>query len=65
MDTTATPIMVGDYVVPDDEYAKVWTPCKVLNLYKNGNLRARSDDLRVSWHGPADGFILSTPKETS
>ncbi|QGJ95008.1 hypothetical protein SEA_REDWATTLEHOG_147 [Gordonia phage RedWattleHog] len=58
-------IQPGDYVIPVDDDAGdfhgidlsgVWTPCKVLNVYKNGNLRARSDDRKVLWHGPVTGF---------
>ncbi|AAN07967.1 hypothetical protein SEA_LIZZIANA_48 [Mycobacterium phage Lizziana] len=59
-------IAVGDYVIPafdpekDAEFEHVWermwTPCKVLNVYKNGNLRARSDDGRTKWRGPVSGF---------
>lgn len=59
-------IGVGDYVIPapdEDEHQeflavwdRMWTPCRVLNVYKNGNLRARTDDGRTTWHGPVSGF---------
>lgn len=63
------PLRVGDYVIPkpdEDEdpeflanWDRLWTPCRVLNIYKNGSLRARSDDKRNEWRGPIDGFQLA------
>lgn len=51
-------IGVGDYVVPYfPEFPTVQlTPCRVLNVYKNGTLRARSDDGHVQHVGPVSGF---------
>lgn len=58
-------IKVGDYVIPGEEpggyddgidLSDIWTPCRVLNVYANGNIRARSDDRAILWHGPASGF---------
>ena len=54
-------IKVGDYVTPQDddgdEYDRAWVPCKVVNVYKNGNLRAVGET--SSWHGPIDGFKIA------
>lgn len=51
-------IKVGDYVVPHYPHFPrlALTPCRVRNVYKNGTLRARSDDGSVEWKGPVDGF---------
>jgi hypothetical protein len=43
---------VGDYVIPDEAGYEAWPPCKVLNMYKNGDLRARSIDGRTEIRGP-------------
>lgn len=60
-------IQVGDYIVPDEDIDvgdgvvvpadQAWgPPAKVLNVYKNGNLRARTDDGRCEWTGKASAF---------
>lgn len=56
-------ISVGDYVIPDDPEVpdSLWTPCRVLNVYKNGNLRARDDAGTVSWRGPVVNFKQVRP----
>lgn len=60
-------IAVGDYVIPAkdldadeffvDNWQRIWTPCRVRNVYKNGQLRAVADDKSISWKGPVDGFM--------
>lgn len=54
-------IQVGDYIVPVTvidgiDVSDAMTPCRVLNVFKNGNLLARSDDHRVEWRGLPEGF---------
>ena len=51
-------IKVGDYVVPHyPEFPNArLTPCRVRNVYKNGKLRALSDDGSVEHVGPVDIF---------
>ncbi|QIG58272.1 hypothetical protein SEA_SKOG_120 [Gordonia phage Skog] len=62
------PIKVHDYVVPimeieiDDELVDVsdkMTRCQVTHIYKNGKIRAVSDDGAVRWLGEASGFRLA------
>ena len=55
-------VQVGDYVVPDDEYAHIVTPCRVTHVFKSGNIRARSDDGALYWRGPADEFKVVNKK---
>lgn len=51
----------GDYVRPivkidGADVGSVMTECQVVNVYKNGNIFATSDDGSVTHHGPASGF---------
>lgn len=65
----ANVIQEGDYVIPapdDDEdpeflpiWDRMWTPCRVIRIYKNGNLWARSDNSDMVWRGPVSGFQLA------
>lgn len=55
------PIERGDYVVPDDKYAHIYTPCKVRAVYLNGKLRAVSDCGTVKRSGPISGFKKVEP----
>lgn len=60
-------IEVGDYVIPAkdldadeffvDNWQRIWTPCRVRAVYKNGQLRARADDGKIEWKGPIEGFM--------
>lgn len=56
-------IQEDDYVIPfadDDEFDnKGWTPCRVIRIYANGNLWARSDKGDLSWRGPVSAFKLA------
>ena len=51
-------IQVGDYVIPHcPEFPNaLLAPCRVRNVYKNGKLRALSDDGSVEHVGPVDVF---------
>jgi hypothetical protein len=63
---------VGDYVIPapdeDDlrefpHWDRMWPPCRVKNVYKNGGLRARSDSGDCEWRGPVSGFkVVPVPR---
>jgi hypothetical protein len=62
-------IQENDYIIPrpdedeNDEFLdiwdRIWTPCRVIRIYKNGNLWARSDQGTLSWRGPVSGFQLA------
>lgn len=55
---TPEEIRVGDYVIPDDPETpdSIWTPCRVMDIHKNGNLRARDDAKTLFWRGPVGNF---------
>lgn len=50
-----------DYVIPiaEDIPDSAWTPCRIIALYANGNLWARSDNGEVSHRGPISRFKLA------
>lgn len=51
----------GDLVRPITEVDGIdatdaMTPCRVMVVYKNGNVHVASEDGKVTHHGPASGF---------
>lgn len=54
-------IQEDDYVIPvsEDIPDQTWTPCRVIRLYANGNLWARSDNGEVVHRGPISHFKLA------
>ncbi|UAW08300.1 hypothetical protein SEA_WHITNEY_53 [Gordonia phage Whitney] len=53
-------LKVGDIVLPVDyrEFEDLFTDydLRVTHVFKNGNIRARTDDGRSTWDGGAEGF---------
>lgn len=56
-------IQENDYVVPvfddGDDFQALWTPCRVIRIYQNGRLWARSDDGHTSHRGAVSAFRLA------